>query len=104
MIMKGRKGKARRGKGKVPCDCPKCCPGKYQFIPVSGTVGAEWAVELARVVSSRSKRVIIAGAPWEDYKIARVKLALDFGKKGLGFAFRALVEGWDGYRLNRDMY
>jgi hypothetical protein len=40
----------------------------------------------------------------ENGAFARVRLAIAFKKKPLSFQLRALVEGWNGQRIVREMY
>lgn len=48
--------------------------------------------------------VMLYGTDGWELIAARMVKALRFRARGPGFIFRALVEGWDQQRINREMY
>lgn len=78
--------------------CPHC----------GGVCETNFAETMADLLHSlrREKGIIVLTGPKENrpLQISRVKLALDFGRRGPGFVFRAVAEGWDCERLVKELY
>lgn len=70
----------------------------------------ETLYELGRELCTASdkRRLIVCdavpGHMDEVVQFARVKLAVDFYRKGNLFCFRAMAEGWDQRRVVREVY
>lgn len=65
---------------------------------------AEILLGLARAVRLPPGVLIEAAGPVSESDYARIKLALDFERRGPGLIFRAIVEEWGPYRIVREVY
>jgi hypothetical protein len=70
---------------------------------------AEVLLELAQAVLLPREQVIAfcdgeTGSPLATHGPELVKVAIDFCRKPKGFQFRAIMEKWDRFRINREMY
>lgn len=73
------------------------------FQPLEVTT-AEYLLELARTVRLPCDKLVIAQPHTTEWMLAQCKTALDFDAKPMEFKFRALFEGWDAERINRELY
>lgn len=66
---------------------------------------ADTMVMLARILNFHRDKVLeISGVDDIDTALGRVALAKAMERRGTAFMFRAMVEGWDFARINRELY
>lgn len=78
-----------------PCGCGNVCETMSD---------AEHLIELAKAVLNTGGRILLAPDPTTSSDLARVRLAIAMYRRGPGFCFRAMMEGWNAYRITREMY
>ena len=61
-------------------------------------------VNLANAVNKPKSTLIVIHGDMAGDQITAVKVALDLIKRGPRFVFRALVEDWDPFYLNQQLY
>lgn len=67
---------------------------------------AEVLLDYARVTRLPRDELLVFDEAYhpDEVDFARVKLALDFERRGVAFALRAIVEKWDILRIVREVY
>lgn len=65
---------------------------------------AERLLDLAHCTRMDRNTLIVATESCPDHLFARIKLAMDFERKGPATVLQAIVEGWDQQRIVRETY
>lgn len=77
---------------------PKC--------PCCGLVletDAECPLRVANLIQRRPDKIVVAEGGVDHADLARAKVALELASRP-GLMLRALVEGWDHVRINRELH
>lgn len=71
---------------------------------------AERLMDLAAAIDTPRGQVItcdskhVEGVVWDDFTLARCKVALDLKRRGPAFVLRAIMEEWPVNRIVRELY
>ena len=76
-------------------DCPHCS--------TRPETDAEYLLSVARSLRAQPRRLVVAEGGIDAEYLACVRVALDLADRP-GLTLRAIVEGWDRVRINRELY